>query len=50
MKCNTFQVAAVQGDGYSGNKSPHTDFERFEGVSLGRTALVRINHCKIPNT
>ncbi|XP_021914351.1 prolyl 3-hydroxylase 1-like isoform X2 [Zootermopsis nevadensis] len=34
------QVAAVQGDGYSGNKSPHTNFERFEGVSLGRTALL----------
>jgi hypothetical protein len=43
----TFQVAAVQGDGYSGNRSPHTNFERFEGVSLGRAALVRIKHCMI---
>jgi hypothetical protein len=38
-----FQVAAVQGDGYSGNKSPHTHFEKFEGVTVGRAALVRIN-------
>jgi len=38
------QVAAVQGDGYKGNKSPHTDFERFEGVSLGRAALVRMKY------
>ncbi|XP_069694101.1 cartilage-associated protein-like isoform X2 [Periplaneta americana] len=34
------QIAAVQGDGYSDNKSPHTNFERFEGVSLGRAALL----------
>jgi len=40
----SLQVAAVQGDGYKGNKSPHTDFERFEGVTLGRAALVRIKY------
>ncbi|KAF4533425.1 hypothetical protein B566_EDAN001150 [Ephemera danica] len=33
------QVAAVQGDGYNG-KSPHTDHEKFEGVTLGRAALL----------
>lgn len=33
----------MQGDGYSGNKSPHTDFEKFEGVTLGRVALVRMD-------
>jgi hypothetical protein len=37
----------VQGDGYKGNKSPHTDFERFEGVTLGRAALVRIEYSKL---
>ncbi|KAJ9587061.1 hypothetical protein L9F63_019344, partial [Diploptera punctata] len=34
------QVAAVQGDGYLGNKSPHTNYEKFEGVTLGRVALL----------
>lgn len=48
-ECNLkpLQVAAVQGDGYKGNKSPHTDFERFEGVSLGRAALVRMEYSKV---
>jgi len=41
------QVAAVQGDGYKGNKSPHTDFERFEGVSLGRAAMVRMEYSEV---
>lgn len=41
------QVAAVQGDGYKGNKSPHSDFERFEGVTLGRAALVRMEYSKV---
>lgn len=33
---------AVEGDGYEENKSPHSSFERFEGVTVGRMALVRI--------
>nr|CAD7594767.1 unnamed protein product [Timema genevievae] len=33
------KIAAVEGDGYSGNISPHTSSERFEGVTLGRAAL-----------
>lgn len=31
---------AVQGDGYYGNISPHTDMEIFEGVTLTRTAFL----------
>lgn len=31
---------AVQGDGYYGNISPHTDMETFEGVTLARTAFL----------
>nr|CAD7463836.1 unnamed protein product [Timema tahoe] len=34
------KIAAVEGDGYSGNISPHTSSERFEGVTLGRAALL----------
>lgn len=31
---------AIQGDGYYDNKSPHTDMETFEGVTLSRTAFL----------
>lgn len=34
------QLFAVQGDGYYGKKSPHTDLEKFEGVTLSRIALL----------
>ncbi|XP_066996710.2 prolyl 3-hydroxylase 1 isoform X2 [Anabrus simplex] len=34
------QIAAVQGDGYTGNKSPHSEHEKFEGLTLGRAALL----------
>jgi len=32
----------VEGDGYEENKSPHSSYERFEGATVGRMALVRI--------
>lgn len=35
-----FQIT-VEGDGYDENKSPHSSYERFEGVTVGRMALVR---------
>lgn len=35
----------MTGDGYDGNKSPHSPREKFEGVSLGRAALVWIATC-----
>ncbi|XP_024880411.1 prolyl 3-hydroxylase 2-like isoform X2 [Temnothorax curvispinosus] len=31
---------AVEGDGYEENKSPHSPYERFEGVTVGRIALM----------
>ncbi|XP_014480867.1 PREDICTED: prolyl 3-hydroxylase 1-like isoform X2 [Dinoponera quadriceps] len=31
---------AVEGDGYEENKSPHSPYERFEGVTVGRAALM----------
>nr|XP_012234724.1 PREDICTED: prolyl 3-hydroxylase 2-like isoform X1 [Linepithema humile] len=31
---------AVEGDGYMGNKSPHSSYERFEGMTVGRVALM----------
>uniref|UniRef100_T1JC44 procollagen-proline 3-dioxygenase n=1 Tax=Strigamia maritima TaxID=126957 RepID=T1JC44_STRMM len=34
------QVAAVNGDGYNGKKSPHTQHERFEGLTMGRAAIL----------
>ncbi|XP_063981064.1 cartilage-associated protein-like isoform X2 [Diachasmimorpha longicaudata] len=34
------EAAAVEGDGYAHNKSPHSKFERFEGLTVGRTALM----------
>ncbi|XP_066602566.1 prolyl 3-hydroxylase 2-like isoform X2 [Prorops nasuta] len=33
-------IAAVQGDGYDEHKSPHSKFEKFEGLTVGRTALL----------
>ncbi|KAE8744370.1 hypothetical protein FOCC_FOCC008974 [Frankliniella occidentalis] len=35
-----FQASGVSGDGYGGNKSPHSSQENFEGVTLGRAALM----------
>lgn len=35
-------MAAVKGDGYEDNKSPHSKNELFEGLTLGRAALVNI--------
>ncbi|XP_011298276.1 prolyl 3-hydroxylase 2 [Fopius arisanus] len=32
--------AAVEGDGYAHNTSPHSKFEKFEGLTLGRAALM----------
>ncbi|RLU20866.1 hypothetical protein DMN91_007480 [Ooceraea biroi] len=43
IECNRLlQLAqiAVEGDGYEGNKNPHSPFERFEGVTVGRMALM----------
>ncbi|XP_028045555.1 prolyl 3-hydroxylase 2 isoform X2 [Monomorium pharaonis] len=31
---------AVEGDGYEENKNPHSPYERFEGVTIGRMALM----------
>lgn len=42
-ECNQLvQLAqiAVEGDGYDENKSPHSPYERFEGVTVGRMALM----------
>ncbi|CAK9805831.1 Prolyl 3-hydroxylase 1 [Anthophora quadrimaculata] len=33
-------INAVEGDGYNENKSPHSKYERFEGITIGRTALM----------
>lgn len=33
-------IFAIQGDGYHDNKSPHTEMEKFEGVTLSRIALL----------
>nr|XP_012151788.1 PREDICTED: prolyl 3-hydroxylase 1-like isoform X2 [Megachile rotundata] len=33
-------MTAVEGDGYNENKSPHSKYERFEGITVGRTALM----------
>lgn len=32
--------AAVFGDGYNGKQSPHTEFELFEGLTVGRAAML----------
>ncbi|KAF7994187.1 hypothetical protein HCN44_011456 [Aphidius gifuensis] len=34
------KIAAVKGDGYEDNKSPHSKNELFEGLTLGRAALM----------
>ncbi|XP_054005345.1 prolyl 3-hydroxylase 1-like isoform X1 [Hylaeus anthracinus] len=33
-------MTAVEGDGYSEFKSPHSKYERFEGITIGRIALM----------
>ncbi|XP_050584076.1 prolyl 3-hydroxylase 1-like isoform X1 [Bombus affinis] len=33
-------MTAVEGDGYSENKSPHSKYEKFEGITVGRAALM----------
>lgn len=33
-------MGAVSGDGYEGRKSPHSSREKFEGITLGRAALM----------
>ncbi|KAK0162063.1 hypothetical protein PV327_008431 [Microctonus hyperodae] len=33
-------LGAMEGDGYDNNKSPHSKYELFEGLTLGRTALM----------
>ncbi|XP_011879110.1 PREDICTED: synaptonemal complex protein SC65-like isoform X2 [Vollenhovia emeryi] len=41
--CNLFMrlaQIAVEGDGYEENISPHSSYERFEGVTVGRMALM----------
>ncbi|KAK8783381.1 hypothetical protein V5799_010254 [Amblyomma americanum] len=37
------KVAALTGDGYDGNQSPHSKFETFEGITAGRIALLTRN-------
>ncbi|XP_043256674.1 prolyl 3-hydroxylase 1-like [Colletes gigas] len=33
-------MTAVEGDGYDKYKSPHSKYERFEGITIGRIALM----------
>ncbi|XP_076244601.1 prolyl 3-hydroxylase 1 isoform X2 [Calliopsis andreniformis] len=33
-------MCAVEGDGYNEYKSPHSKYERFEGITVGRAALM----------
>ncbi|KMQ88258.1 prolyl 3-hydroxylase 2-like protein [Lasius niger] len=43
IECNLLMQLtqiAVEGDGYEENKSPHSPYERFEGVTIGRMALM----------
>ncbi|CAD6204817.1 GSCOCG00002996001-RA-CDS [Cotesia congregata] len=44
LQCNLLiklaQMAAVVGDGYENNKSPHSKYELFEGLTVGRAALM----------
>lgn len=35
-------MTSWEGDGYENNQSPHSEFERFEGVTIGRLAMVKI--------
>lgn len=40
MLVEIVKLFGVQGDGYYDNKSPHTEMERFEGITLSRAALL----------
>lgn len=40
MLMETVKLFGVQGDGYHNNKSPHTEMERFDGITLSRAALL----------
>lgn len=40
MLMETVKWFGVQGDGYYNNKSPHTEMERFDGITLNRAALL----------
>lgn len=40
MLMETVMLFGAQGDGYYDNKSPHTEMERFEGITLSRAALL----------
>ncbi|XP_043529191.1 prolyl 3-hydroxylase 1-like isoform X2 [Frieseomelitta varia] len=33
-------MTAIEGDGYDENKSPHSKHEKFEGITVGRAALM----------
>ncbi|XP_012277357.1 prolyl 3-hydroxylase 2 [Orussus abietinus] len=33
-------MGSVEGDGYDENKSPHSPYEKFEGLTIGRAALM----------
>lgn len=37
-------MTAVEGDGYDENKSPHSEHEKFEGITVGRAALVKYSY------
>ncbi|XP_016841537.1 prolyl 3-hydroxylase 2 [Nasonia vitripennis] len=34
------EMTSWEGDGYENNQSPHSEFERFEGVTIGRLAML----------
>lgn len=40
MLIEIIKLFGVQGDGYDDKKSPHTEMERFEGITLIRTAFL----------
>lgn len=40
MLIEIVKLFGVQGDGYYDNKSPHTQMERFEGITINRAALL----------
>lgn len=33
-------ITTIEGDGYTENKSPHSKYEKFEGITIGRVALM----------
>ena len=37
-------MTAIEGDGYDENKSPHSKHEKFEGITVGRAALVKYSY------